>query len=139
MKKIFSLLAITIFAFSFSQQNKTSIEIKTDKDKIEKVYSKGFEKFKNDLANNLQYTANSFQVLGDFKVNFTINENGKISDVKVFPELFDKSFENEVKRDVSRMQKHFSSNQKENISINLSFSRGYRDFNERVQFAYYSR
>ena len=139
MKKIFSLLAVSIFAFSFSQQVKTNIELKTDKNKIEKIYKKGFEKFEDDLKGNLQYTANSFQVLGNFKVDLNIDESGKISDLKVFPELFDKSFEKEVKRDISRMQKHFSANRKENISLNLNFSRGYLDLNDRVQFASYSR
>ena len=139
MKKIISILAVLIFAFSYSQVNNTNVEIKANKDQIEKVYPKGLDKFKEDLSSNLQFTANDFQVLGNFKLDFNVNENGEISDIKISPELFDKAFEREVKRDVSRMAKHFASNQKENISVNLSFSRGYKDKNERVHYASYNR
>lgn len=139
MKKIISILAVLVFAFSYSQVNNTNVEIRANKDQIEKVYPKGLDKFKEDLSSNLQFTANDFQVLGNFKLDFNVNENGEISDIKISPELFDKAFEREVKRDVSRMAKHFASNQKENISVNLSFSRGYKDKNERVHYASYSR
>lgn len=123
MKKIFSVLAILIFALSFSQRNSTNIEVRVNKDQTDKIYKGGQDKFKKDLSDNLQYTANAFQVLGDFKLNFSVDENGEVSDVKLYPELFDKSFEREVKRDVSRMEKHFAKNQKQNISVNLNFSR----------------
>lgn len=53
-----------------------------------------------------------FQVTGDFTWNFNVDEGGKISYIKLIPELFDKSFEREEKRDVLRMKKHFASNEK---------------------------
>jgi hypothetical protein len=130
MKKILSVIAIISFAFAFSQQ--TRIVIKADKDQIEKVYPNGFNEFKQNLAGNLQYTANDYQVLGDFKLDFSIDENGEISNVKILPEISDLSFAKEVKRDFLRMKKKFASGQKENISVGLSFSRDYRSFDERV-------
>jgi hypothetical protein len=139
MKKIISILAVLMFAFSYSQVNNTNVDIRADKDQIEKVYPKGLDKFKDDLSSNLQYTANDYQVLGNFKLDFSVNENGKISDIKISPKLFDETFEREVKRDVTRMAKNFASNQKENVSVNLSFSRGYEEKNERVRYASYVR
>lgn len=132
MKKLLSIFAISIFTFSFSQQNNTNVEVKVNKDQIEKIYPKGFDKFKQDLAGNLQYTANNYQVLGNFKLDFTVDNNGKISDLKISPTVFDTSFEREIKRDVSRMAKKFTTVEKENISVNLNFSRGYRSFDDRV-------
>lgn len=132
MKKLLSIFAISIFTFSFSQQNNTNVEVKVNKDQIEKIYPKGFNKFKQDLAGNLQYTANNYQVLGNFKLDFTVDNNGKISDLKISPTVFDTSFEREIKRDVSRMAKNFTTVEKENISVNLNFSRGYRSFDDRV-------
>lgn len=85
MRKIISILAVLVFAFSYSQVNNTNVEIKANKDQIEKVYPKGLDKFKEDLSRNLQYTANDYQVLGNFKLDFSINENGKISDIKFLP------------------------------------------------------
>lgn len=120
MKKIFSIIAISVFALSYSQ---TYVKVTSDKSQLETVYAGGQQKFNTDLSDNLQYTGNAFQVNGDFKLNFNIDENGKISDVKLLPELFDKSFEREVKRDLGRMKKHFVSNQKQNVSVGLSFSR----------------
>ncbi|MDF2933916.1 MAG: hypothetical protein K0R36_3247 [Chryseobacterium sp.] len=131
MKKIFSALAIMVFAFSFSQ---TSVSVKSDKMQLEKIYTGGQEKFDRDLQNNLEYTANSFQAIGDFKLNFIVDENGKISDIKLLPQLFDKSFEKEVKRDVMRMKKHFANNKKQNISVALNFSRDYRSSDDRQAF-----
>jgi len=130
MKKILSVIAMISFTFAFSQQ--TKIVIKADKDQIEKVYPKGLDEFKQNLAGNLQYTANDYQVLGDFKLDFSINENGEISDVKILPEISNLTFAKEVKRDLLRMKKKFASGQKENISVGLSFSRDYRSFDERV-------
>lgn len=118
------------FASAFSQQ--TKIDVKADKDQIEKVYPNGLDKFKQDLAGNLQYTANAYQVLGDFKLDFSVDEKGNISNVKIYPEIFDLTFEREVKRDFSRMKKQFTSGKKENVSVGLSFSRGYKSFDDRV-------
>jgi hypothetical protein len=133
MKKTLSIIAISIFALSFSQRN-TNVEIKVDKDQIEKVYPKGLDKFKQDLAGNLQYTANEYQVLGNFKLNFNVEKDGEISAIKISPKVFDVSFERQVRRDVSRMAKHFASGQKENVSVDLSFSRRYNSFDERARF-----
>lgn len=130
MKKILSVLAIISFAFAFSQQ--TRIAIKADKDQIEKVYPNGLDEFKQNLAGNLQYTANDYQVLGDFKLDFSVDKNGDISDVKISPEVSDLTFAKEVKRDFLRMKNKFASGQKENISVGLSFSRDYRSFDERI-------
>ena len=124
MKKICSVLAIAIFAFSFSQ---TCVKITSDKAQLKKAYQGGQEKFDYDLANSLKITGGIFQVNGDFKLNFNVNENGNITDIKLLPELFDKSFEKEVKRDVLRMKKHFANNEKQNISVDLSFSRNVVD------------
>ncbi|KMQ69629.1 hypothetical protein ACM39_00760 [Chryseobacterium sp. FH2] len=135
MKKILLILTVSIFTFSFSQQNNTNIKVEVNKNQIEKVYPKGLDRFEKDLAGNLQYTANEYQVLGDFKLNFTVDKNGKISDIKISPEVFDTSFEKEVKRDISRMAKHFASAQKENISVDLSFSRGYNPLDSRINYA----
>lgn len=101
MKKLLSVLAIAVFTFSFSQ---TNVSVKSDKQQLEKVYNGGHAKFNKDLQNNLEHTANAFQALGDFKLNFSIDEDGKISDIKLFPQLFDQAFEREVKRDVLRMK-----------------------------------
>ncbi|WEK68683.1 MAG: hypothetical protein P0Y62_12565 [Candidatus Chryseobacterium colombiense] len=130
MKKILSVLAIVSFAFAFSQQ--TRIVIKADKNQIEKVYPNGLDEFKQNLAGNLQYTANDYQVLGDFKLDFSVDKNGAISDVKISPEVSDLTFAKEVKRDFLRMKNKFASGQKENISVGLSFSRDYRSFDERI-------
>jgi hypothetical protein len=43
------------------------------------------KKFEYDLTNNLRYTANAFQANGDFTLNFKVNENGDITDVKLLP------------------------------------------------------
>ncbi|MEY8758073.1 hypothetical protein [Chryseobacterium tongliaoense] len=129
MKKIFSIIAISVFALSFSQ---TYVKVTSDKNQLETVYAGGQQKFNTDLSDNLQYTGNTFQVNGDFKLNFNIDENGKISDVKLSPELFDKSFEREVKRDLGRMKKHFVGNQKQNVSVGLSFSRDIPDHDGRA-------
>jgi len=125
MKKLLSALAFAVFTFSFSQ---TYVGVKSDKSQLENVYNGGQEKFNKDLQNNLGYTANVFQALGDFKLNFSVDEEGKISDIKLLPELFDKSFEREVKRDVMRMKKHFANNVNQKISVALNFSREYRDY-----------
>lgn len=124
MKKLLSVLAITVFTFSFSQ---TYVAVKSDKQQLEKVYNGGQAKFNKDLQNNLGHTANAFQALGDFKLNFSVDEDGKISDIKLFPQLFDQAFEREVKRDVMRMKKHFANNTNKKISVDLNFSRDYRD------------
>lgn len=125
MKKLLSVLAIAVFTFSFSQ---TNVNVKSDKQQLEKLYDGGQAKFNKDLRDNLGYTANAFQALGDFKLNFSVDEDGKISNVKLLPELFDKSFEREVKRDVMRMKKHFTNNANQKISVALNFSREYRDY-----------
>jgi len=91
------------------------------------VYNGGQAKFNKDLQNNLEHTANAFQALGDFKLNFSIDKDGKVSDIKLFPQLFDQAFEREVKRDVMRMKKHFANNTNQKISVALNFSRDYRD------------
>ncbi|MCU7617359.1 hypothetical protein NZ698_09120 [Chryseobacterium sp. PBS4-4] len=124
MKKLLSVLSIAVFTFSFSQ---TNVSVKSDKQQLEKVYNGGQVKFNKDLQNNLGHTANVFQALGDFKLNFSVDEDGKISNIKLLPELFDKSFEREVKRDVQRMKKHFANNTNQKISVALNFSREYRD------------
>ena len=120
MKKLLSVLALLVYTFSFSQ---TYVEVKSSKTQLEKVYKGGQKKFDRDLQNNLGYTANGFQAIGDFQLNFSVDEDGKISDIKLLPELFDKSFEREVKRDVGRMKKHFANNTNQNISVALNFSR----------------
>ncbi|AYN00965.1 hypothetical protein [Chryseobacterium sp. 3008163] len=124
MKKLLSVLAIAVFTFSFSQ---TNVSVKSDKQQLEKVYNGGQAKFNKDLQNNLGHTANVFQALGDFKLNFSIDKDGKISDIKLFPQLFDQAFEREVKRDVLRMKKHFANNTNQKISVALNFSRDYID------------
>lgn len=132
MKKIFSVLAVLAFTFSFSQ---TLVKIKSDKNQLNGSYQGGQEKFDKDLAFNLQQTGNSFQVTGDFTLNFNVNEKGEVSDVKLLPAVFDQSFEREVKRDLVRMQKRFTKNKKENISLALSFSRNIPDQDGRINFA----
>jgi len=124
MKKLLSVLAIAVFTFSFSQ---TNVSVKSDKQQLENVYNGGQAKFNKDLQNNLEHTANAFQALGDFKLNFSIDKDGKVSDIKLFPQLFDQAFEREVKRDVMRMKKHFANNTNQKISVALNFSRDYRD------------
>lgn len=134
MKKVLLLFTIVIFTFNFSQNN-TVIEIKGDKNKIERIYPKGFADFKERLAGNLQYTANAYQVLGDFTVKFSISEKGKVSDVYILPKVSDQSFEKAVTRDISRMKKWFSSNdKKEDVLLNLNFSRDYKSVDDRVNF-----
>ncbi|EJL73700.1 hypothetical protein [Chryseobacterium populi] len=129
MKKIFSVITISVFTLSYSQ---TYVKVTSDKNQLETVYAGGQQKFNTDLSDNLQYTGNAFQVNGDFKLNFNIDEDGKISEVKLLPELFDKSFEREVKRDLGRIKKHFVSNQKQNVSVSLSFSRDIPDHDGRA-------
>lgn len=124
MKKLLSVLAITVFTFSFSQ---TNVSVKSDKQQVENAYNGGQVKFNKDLRDNLGHTANAFQALGDFKLNFNVDEEGKISDIKLFPQLFDQAFEREVKRDVMRMKKHFANSTSQKISVALNFSRDYRD------------
>lgn len=131
MKKIFSVLALTVFAFSFSQ---TYVNVSSVKNQVENVYKGGQEKFEYDLTNNLRYTANSFQANGDFTLNFKVNENGDITDVKLLPELYDKGFEREVKRDLGRMKKHFAVNKPENVSVRLSFGRDLKPSDGRLAF-----
>lgn len=133
MKKIGLVLAITISAFSFSQ---TYVKVSSDKTQVEDTYKGGQEKFDSDLANNLQVTGGMFQVTGDFKLNFNIDEGGKISDIQLLPELFDKSFEREVKRDVLRMKRHFANNEKQKVSVDLSFSRNIPDQSTRTAMTY---
>jgi hypothetical protein len=135
MRKLFSVLAISVFALSFSQQNNTNIKVTVDKSLSDKIYKGGQDKFKENLSDNLQYTANDFQVLGDYQLNFSVDENGKISDVKLYPELFDKSLEREMKRDLSRIGKHFVTDKKQNISVGLSFSREVWPQDSRGSFA----
>jgi len=124
MKKLLSVLAIAVFTFSFSQ---TNVSVKSDQKQLETLYTGGQVKFNKDLRDNLVHTANVFQALGDFKLDFIVNEDGKISDIKLFPQLFDQAFEREIKRDVKRMTKHFANNTSQKISVALSFSRDYRD------------
>lgn len=131
MKKIFSVLALTVFAFSFSQ---TYVNVSSVKNQVENVYKGGQEKFEYDLTNNLRYTANAFQANGDFTLNFKLNENGDITDVKLLPELYDKGFEREVKRDLGRMKKHFAVNKPENVSVRLSFGRDLKPSDGRLAF-----
>ncbi len=132
MKKIISVLAVLAFTFSFSQ---TLVKIKSDKNVLNSVYKGGQEKFDKDLALNLQQTGNSFQVTGDFILNFNVNEKGEVSDVKLLPELFEKTFEVEVKRDLARLQKNFTKNKGENISLALNFSRNIPDQDGRTSLA----
>ncbi|KMQ63411.1 hypothetical protein ACM40_00910 [Chryseobacterium sp. BLS98] len=132
MKKIISVLAVLAFTFSFSQ---TLVKIKSDKNVLNNVYKGGQEKFDKDLALNLQQTGNSFQVTGDFVLNFNVNEKGEVSDVKLLPELFEKTFEVEVKRDLARLQKNFTKNKEENISLALNFSRNIPDQDGRASLA----
>lgn len=132
MKKIISVLAVLAFTFSFSQ---TLVKIKSDKNVLNSVYKGGQEKFDKDLALNLQQTGNSFQVTGDFVLNFNVNEKGEVSDVKLLPELFEKTFEVEVKRDLARLQKNFTKNKEENISLALNFSRNIPDQDGRASLA----
>lgn len=131
MKKIISVLAVLAFTLSFSQ---TLVSIKSDKNVLNSIYKGGQEKFDKDFALNLQQTGNSFQVTGDFVLNFKVNEEGEISDVKLLPELFDKTFEMEVKRDLARVQKNFAKNKEENVSLALNFSRNIPDRDGRVNF-----
>lgn len=131
MKKIFSVLAVTVFAFSFSQ---TYVNVSSAKNQVENVYKGGQEKFEYDLTNNLRYTANAFQANGNFTLNFKVNENGDITDVKLLPELYDKGFEREVKRDLGRMKKHFAVNQPKNVSVALSFGRDLKPSDGRLAF-----
>ncbi|WP_375181520.1 hypothetical protein [Chryseobacterium sp.] len=131
MKKIFSVLALTVFAFSFSQ---TYVNVSSVKNQVENVYKGGQEKFEYDLTNNLRYTANAFQANGDFTLNFKLNENGDITDVKLLPELYDKGFEREVKRDLGRMKKHFAVNKPKNVSVGLSFGRDLKPSDGRLAF-----
>lgn len=133
MKKIFSILAILFFALSFSQ---TYVKVISQKDQLEKSYKGGQDNFNKDLSSNLQQTGSLFQVTGDFKLNFKVDENGDISNVRVLPELFDNSFEREVKRDVLRMKKHFVSNQEQNVSVDLNFSRNIPDQDGRAFLTY---
>lgn len=133
MKKTLSVLAVIIFAFAFCQRN-TQINISTNRNQIEKVYPKGFEAFKQNLTGNLQYTANNYQVLGDFKLSFTIDKKGEISDINILPAVDDLSFARAIKRDVLRMQKKFASGNKERILVDLSFSRDYKSIDDRVNF-----
>ena len=132
MKKIISVLAVLAFTLSFSQ---TLVKIKSDKNVLDSAYKGGQGKFDKDLALNLQQTGNSFQVTGDFVLNFNVNEKGEISDVKLLPELFDKTFEIEVKRDLARVQKNFAKNKEENVSLALNFSRNIPDRDGRINFA----
>ncbi|CEJ71996.1 hypothetical protein BN1195_04351 [Chryseobacterium oranimense G311] len=132
MKKIISVLAVLAFTHSFSQ---TFVKIKSDKNVLDSAYKGGQEKFDKDLALSLQQTGNSFQVTGDFVLNFNVSEKGEISDIKLLPELFDKTFEIEVKRDLARVQKNFAKNKEEKVSLGLNFSRNIPDQDGRASFA----
>ncbi|KAA0127483.1 hypothetical protein FY557_12745 [Chryseobacterium sp. SN22] len=131
MKKLFSFLATGLFAFSFSQ---TYVKVSFDKNQIENIYKGGQKKFETDLSNNLRYTANTFQANGDFKLSFTISDKGEVANVKLLPELYDKSFEREVKRDIKRMKKYFAGSQNQEVSINLNFGRDLPPSDGRIAF-----
>lgn len=131
MKKLFSFLALSIFAFLFSQ---TDVKMSSDKSQVDHIYKGRQKKFETDLTNNLKYTANAFQANGDFKLSFNINDKGEVANVKLLPELYDKSFEREVKRDLKRMEKYFAGSQNQDVSVNLSFGRDFRPSDGRVAF-----
>lgn len=135
MKKIMSVVAVLAFTFYFSQ---TFVKINSDKNQLNGIYQGGQEKFNKDLSFNLQQTGNSYQVTGDFILKFKVDENGEIADMKLLPELFDKTFEREVKRDLARVQKHFAKNKEENISLALNFSRNIPDQDGRINFTSYT-
>lgn len=119
MKKVIFIIALSIFTLSFSQ---TSVSLKSDREPLEKIYKDGQSKFNYDLGRNLLFTASSFNASGNFKLNFTIDESGKISDVELLPQLYEKSFEKEVKRDLMRLAKRFVGKSRQNISVDLNFS-----------------
>ncbi|WP_146943975.1 hypothetical protein [Chryseobacterium hagamense] len=131
MKKLFSFLAMGLFTLSFSQ---TYVKVSFDKDQVETIYKGGQKKFETDLSGNLRYTGNVFQANGDFRLSFTLNDKGEIADVKLLPELYDKTFEREVKRDLKRMEKHFAGKQNQEVSVNLSFGRDIQPSDARVAF-----
>jgi hypothetical protein len=131
MKKLVSFLATGLFALSFSQ---THVKVSLDKNQVEDLYKGGQEKFETDLSDNLTYTGNVFQANGDFKLSFNVNDKGKVTNVKLLPELYDKTFEREVKRDFKRMEKHFAGTCNRKVSVKLSFGRDFQPSDARVAF-----
>lgn len=110
------------------------MKISSDKRQVENIYRGGQKKFENDLTNNLRYTGNVFQANGDFKLSFNVNDKGELANVKLLPELYDKAFEREVKRDIKRMEKYFAGSRNQEVSVNLSFGRDFQPSDARVAF-----
>ncbi len=131
MKKLFSILATGLFTLSFSQ---TYVKVSLEKSQVETIYKGGPKKFESDLSDNLRYTGNVFQANGDFKLSFNVNDKGEIADVKLLPELYDKTFEREVKRDLKRMEKHFAGTRNQEICVNVSFGRDIQPSDARAAF-----
>ena len=129
MKKIFSLSAILIASFVFSQ-----VKVTPESKDLNDVYKGGDKQLVEDVQNNFSVFSSDYQVNGKFIITFDLDKNGKIIHPKVLPEVTD-DFKYALIRSFKRVKNNFNTNMpKTKLAVLLDFTPNFKSDDGRERF-----
>lgn len=112
MKKILAFLAILSFLLSYAQvttltQKVGDVTISSEKRISDELYTGGNAQFVKDLETQFQFYAVDYQLNSKYLLTFQLDEEGKINDANVFPDVTNNKFKYEMVRTLKRLKNNF--------------------------------